>query len=56
MKNVEENKREMNGNLEVGGVDWYRGKIIDMVRQLENLDYLKFIYDIMIAFKRRWGI
>lgn len=53
MRKIEENKREMNENFEVGGVEWYRGKIIDMVQQLEDLDYLEFIY-IMLFGKREF--
>ncbi len=34
----------------------YREKIVDMVHQIDNLDYLKFIYNMMVAFKKKWGI
>lgn len=36
--------------------EFYKEKIINMVGQIENLDYLEFIYNMMIAFKEKWGI
>lgn len=55
MKKMKEEKRKMKKNLEVGGAEWYREKIFEIVRQLENIDYLGFIYNFMVAFKRKWG-
>ena len=34
----------------------YREKIIEMVSKIENVIYLKFIYDLLISFKKKWGI
>ena len=34
----------------------YREKIIEMVDRIENARYLKFIYDFLISFKKKWGI
>ena len=34
----------------------YREKIIEMVNRIENATYLKFIYDLLISFKKKWGI
>ena len=34
----------------------YREKIIEMVDRIENARYLKFIYDLIISFKKKWGI
>ena len=34
----------------------YREKIIEMVKKIENERYLKFIYDLLISFKKKWGI
>ena len=34
----------------------YREKIIEMVKKIENVRYLKFIYDLFISFKKKWGI
>lgn len=34
----------------------YREKIIEMVEKIENVRYLKFIYDLLISFKKKWGI
>ena len=33
-----------------------RKKIIEMVSKIENEIYLKFIYDLLISFKKKWGI
>ena len=34
----------------------YREKIIETVNKIENEIYLKFIYDLLISFKKKWGI
>ena len=34
----------------------YRGKIIEMIKDIENEIYIKFIYDLLISFKKKWGI
>ena len=34
----------------------YMEKIIEMVNRIENATYLKFIYDLLISFKKKWGI
>ncbi len=34
----------------------HRREIIDIVMRIENLDYLEFIYNMMVAFKEKWGI
>ena len=33
-----------------------REKIIEMVKEIENAIYLKFIYDLLISFKKKWRI
>ena len=38
------------------GKDWYREKIVEMIKHIECLDYLEFIYNMMMAFKEKWGI
>lgn len=34
----------------------YREKIIEMIKKIENVRYLKFIYDLIISFKKKWEI
>ena len=34
----------------------YKEKIIEMVKEIENVRYLKFIYGLLISFKKKWGI
>ena len=34
----------------------YREKIIEMINKIENGIYIKFIYDLLISFKKKWGI
>ena len=34
----------------------YKGKIIEMINKIENGIYIKFIYDLLISFKKKWGI
>lgn len=39
-----------------GEKEEYRKKIVEMVNRIENERYLKFIYDLLISFKKKWGI
>lgn len=52
------NQKEMNENEKIlgGGVKWYRENIIYMIEKIDNIDYLEFIYNMMMAFKEKWGI
>lgn len=51
------NQSEISENKEnYRGVKWYREKIVEMVGEIDNLDYLEFIYNMMMAFKEKWGI
>ena len=34
----------------------YREKIIRRINDIECPDYLEFIYNMMMAFKEKWGI
>ena len=34
----------------------YKENIIEMVKEIENAIYLKFIYDLLISFKKKWRI
>ena len=34
----------------------YKEKIAEMVDKIENARYLKFIYDLLVSFKKKWGI
>ncbi len=34
----------------------YKQKIIEMVSNTQNQNYLEFIYNMMMAFKEKWGI
>lgn len=36
--------------------EYYREQIIEMVKAIQNERYLAFIYDMMISFKKKWGI
>lgn len=36
--------------------EYYREQIIEMVKVIQNERYLAFIYDMMISFKKKWGI
>lgn len=33
-----------------------KDKIIDMIKDIENEKFLKFTYDLILAFKKKWGI
>lgn len=34
----------------------YREKIIQRINGIDNMDFLKFINNMLDAFKRKWGI
>ncbi len=36
--------------------EYYREQIVEMIQKNENVKYLAFIYDLMISFKKKWGI
>lgn len=42
--------------LEDKVMEEYKGKIIEFINSIENLNYLEFIYNMLIAFKKKWGI
>ncbi|MCI9415915.1 MAG: hypothetical protein HFI82_00690 [Eubacterium sp.] len=44
MRNVGENEKKKNVNLEKGGAEWYREKIEEMIKQIEEKRFLKAIY------------
>ncbi len=57
MKNEKNNERKMDKYEVVKEeVKWYREKNISIMGEIENLDYLEFIYNMLTAFKRKWGI
>lgn len=37
-------------------VDYYKDKIIDMVKQIDDEKILQFIGDLMNSFTKKWGI
>lgn len=36
--------------------EFYREQIIEMVQKIDNSRYLEFIYDLLMSFKKKWGI
>lgn len=36
--------------------DQYREKIVKMIDEVEDMDYLEFIYNMMMSFRKKWGI
>lgn len=34
----------------------YRKKIIEMIKKIENTEYLEFVYNLLQSFKKKWGI
>ena len=34
----------------------YRERIIQMVKEIKSEKYLMFIYDMMMSFKKKWGV
>lgn len=58
MEVIKMNKNKKNNNCNeicLGGVEC-KNEIIKMIEHIENLDYLEFIYNMMISFKKKWGI
>lgn len=48
MKSMKRNEGETSGNLEMGGVKWYRKKIVEMVGKIESEKLLKRIYELAV--------
>ena len=44
MRNVGENEKKKNVNIEKGGAEWYRKKNEEMIKQIEEKRFLKAIY------------
>lgn len=38
-----------------GGTD-YKQKITELVERIENTEFLKFLYQLLLSFKEKWGI
>lgn len=36
--------------------EFYKEQIIEMVQKISNARYLEFIYNLLISFKKKWGI
>jgi len=36
--------------------DYYKQKIIEMVEKINNQKFLKFLYEMLISFQKKWGI
>lgn len=34
----------------------YKQKIIELVEKTNNQEFLKFLYEMLLAFKKKWGI
>lgn len=36
--------------------NYYRDKIIELVKKIENPEFLGFLYQMLLSFKEKWGI
>lgn len=36
--------------------DYYRKKIIELVEKINNQEFLKFLYEMLLSFQKKWGI
>ncbi len=34
----------------------YRNKIIELVKKINNQEFLKFLYEMLLSFKKKWDI
>lgn len=34
----------------------YREKIIEQVEAIKNQDFLKFLYEMLLSFQKKWGV
>lgn len=50
------NKQECTGVRYMKEKEYYREQIVEMIQKNENVKYLAFIYDLMLSFKKKWGI
>ncbi len=36
--------------------DFYKQKIIELVEKINNQEFLKFLYEMLLSFQKKWGI
>lgn len=36
--------------------EYYKEKIVEMVREIENQEFLEFLCQMLQSFKKKWGI
>ena len=41
---------------ELNEKELYKRKIIEMVEKIENQEFLRFLYQTLQSFKKKWGI
>lgn len=46
----------LEGDFKMKEKEYYKEQIIEMVQKIENQKYLAFLYDMMMSFKKKWGI
>lgn len=37
-------------------MDYKKKNIIEMVEEIENVKFIDFLYDMIVSFKKKWGI
>ena len=55
MRNNKRDEGKKGVGLEVGWVELQREKIIEIVRQIENLGTLQYLYKFLELFFEKWG-
>lgn len=46
----------LEGDFKMKEKEYYKEQIIEMVQKISNARYLEFIYNLLISFKKKWGI
>lgn len=43
-------------HLETQKKEHYRREIIEIIKNMEDARFLKFFYEMLVSFKKKWGI
>ena len=49
-------ERQIKSRTKVRGGTDYKQKITELVERIENTEFLKFLYQLLLSFKEKWGI
>lgn len=36
--------------------EFYKERIVEMLKEVENIKYLEFLYEMILSFKNKWSV